>query len=297
MKTAYLWQLDFNSGHRCIWFRSPLHCLAPFLLLAAATARAGEQGIEFFEKHIRPVLAEQCCECHGEKKSKGGLRLDSRAAVMKGGESGAALVPGDVEASLLVKAVRYLDKDLQMPPSKDGSKKLAPAVIADFEAWVKMGAPVPEDGKLEVGSRKSEVGKIDYAAERRKWAFRKPERPIVPKDANPIDAFILAKLGEKGIAPAPPADPRTLIRRMTYDLTGLPPTPEEVDAFVADLNTSHESHQSYERLVEKLLASPQYGERWARHWLDVVRYADSLDSRGVGKDGDILDAWRYRDGW
>ena len=276
------------------------------LVLGSVQTRGAEQGTEFFETHIRPVLADRCYECHGEKKQKGGLRLDSRAAILKGGESGAALVPGDPEGSLVVKAVRYLDKDLQMPPSKDGSKKLAPAAIADFEAWVKMGAPVPE-GTSNVERRTSNIeGKkeIDYDAERKKWAFHKPQPPEIPaiRDPrsaihNPIDAFILAKLEENGLAPAPPADPRTLIRRMTFDLTGLPPTPEEVDAFAhacapGDLSTLNFQLST---LIDRLLASPAYGERWARHWLDVVRYADSLDSRIAGKDGDILDAWRYRD--
>ena len=269
------------------------------LLVAGSRGSGAEQGTEFFETRIRPVLAEQCYECHGAKKQKGGLRLDSSAAIVKGGESGAAFVAGDPEASLMVKAVRYLDEDLRMPPSKDGSKKLALAVIADFEAWVRTGAAMPLDGNGDGRVTNTEAREIDFVAERRKWAFHKPDAPVVPAIQhsptahNPIDAFILAKLEVRGLRPAPPADPRTLIRRMTFDLTGLPPTPEEVDAFVADSNRDPQS--AIRDHADRLLASPAYGERWARHWLDVVRYADSLDSRILGKDGDILDAWRYRD--
>ncbi len=269
-------------------------CTAIRVLAADAPAPTAE-GVEFFEQHIRPALVEYCYKCHSAdaEKLKGELLLDTRDGVLKGGESGPALVPGKPEDSLLIKAVRRLDKDLAMPPKKE----MPAAVVDDFVAWVKMGAPDPRDGKSPAPVAKTETKKIDYDAERKKWAFHKPERPAVPEIRNPqseirnpIDAFILAKLDEQGLAPAPAADKRTLLRRATFDLTGLPPTAAEIAAFLAD-----NSPDAFAKVVERLLASPHYGERWGRHWLDVVRYADSLDSRGQGKDGDILEAWRYRD--
>jgi cytochrome c553 len=290
-----------------------LFSLAAARVLAADAPAPSAEGTEFFEQHIRPALIEYCYKCHSAdaEKLKGELLLDTREGVLKGGESGPALVPGKPEDSLLIKAVRRLDKDLAMPPKKE----MPPAVVDDFVAWVKMGAPDPRAGKSAVPVAKSEPKKIDYEAERKKWAYHKPEMPAVPEIRNPnrqalslakgsepqgpelvegirnpIDAFILAKLDEQGLAPAPPAVKRTLLRRATFDLTGLPPTPDEITAFLAD-----ESPDAFAKVVERLLASPHYGERWSRHWLDVVRYADSLDSRGLGKDGDILDAWRYRD--
>ena len=270
------------------------------IALAAARAIGAEPALapadlEFFEKRIRPVLSEHCYECHGPEKQKGGLRLDSRDAVLKGGDSGPALVAGKPDDSLIIKAARYTDKDLAMPPSKDGSKKLPVAVIADLESWVKRGAPDPRKGETVTVAK----GTFDFEAERKKWAFKKPERPPIPAVKQtawvqtPVDFFVLAKIEAAGLAPAPPASARALVRRMTFDLTGLPPTPEEVDAF--EKAAAIDRKAAISALVERLLASPAYGERWARHWLDVARYADSLDARGTGQDGDILDAWRYRD--
>jgi hypothetical protein len=265
-------------------------CLSAGILLAGA-ARADD--FEFFEKNIRPVLVDNCYKCHsaGSEKIKGGLLLDTKQGLLKGGDTGPAIVPGDPEKSLLIKAVRYTDADLKMPP-KD--KRLADNQIADLAAWVKMGAPDPR-----VAPEKTAVAPkpaYDFAAARQQWAFHKPKDPAVPVVKNkhwarsPIDNFILAKLEEKNLAPAPPADKRTLIRRATFDLTGLPPTPEEVASFLKD-----KSPRAFARVVDRLLASPHYGERWGRHWLDVVRYADSLDARGVGSEGDIAEAYRYRD--
>jgi cytochrome c553 len=267
-------------------------CLAASFVRAADVAPA---DLEFFEKKIRPVLAEHCYECHGAEKQKGGLRLDSREALRVGGDSGPAIVPGEPGKSLLIRAVQYLDKDLAMPPSKDGSKKLPAAVIADLESWVQRGAPDPRDGAATVTNKPA----FDFEAERKKWAYRKPERTPLPAVKNatwvktPVDTFVLAKLEAAGLAPAPVAEPRTLIRRITFDLTGLPPTPDEVAAF--EKACASDRQKAIATFVERLLASPAYGEKWGRHWLDVVRYADSLDSRGSGKDGDIVDAWRYRD--
>ncbi len=277
-----------------------------FAILALAIAlirdvRAAEVNSEFFEKRVRPVLVEHCYDCHGEKKQKGGLRLDQPEAIRTGGDSGPAITPGDVEGSLLIKAVRYTDKDLQMPPpKKEGaeSRQLSPEIIADLEAWVRMGAPAPA-AVVEAGTEKPAPKVTKNLEEARKqWAFHRPDSPAIPdvKDGtwprSPLDHFVLAKLEEKGLHPAPPAEKQALLRRATFDLTGLPPTIEECNAFLAD-----ESPDAYSRVIDRLLASPRYGERWARHWLDVVRYTDSFDARGLTGDrkGDCAEAWRYRD--
>ncbi len=235
---------------------------------AAPLEGSDAKGVEFFESRIRPLLANKCYQCHSRqsKKVKGGLLLDSQEGLLKGGDSGPILVKGDPDQSLLIKAVRYKDADLRMPP--DG-KKLTGAQIADLEAWVKLGAPLP-GAALHKDKIKASLGTH--------WAFQPVKRPAIPMVKNehwvqsPVDAFILAKLEPAGMQPAQPADKRTLIRRATYDLIGLPPTPEEVAAFVAD-----ESPDAFAKVVDRLLASPHYGERWGRHWLDVARYA-STDS-------------------
>ncbi len=226
-----------------------------------------KDGIEFFEQKIRPVLAERCYSCHSAtaEKLKGGLLLDTKEGVLKGGDQGPVLVPGDPDRSLLIKGIRWTDDDFKMPPKK----KLAPEQVADFEAWVRRGAPDP---------RGKDVAKpgVDLKKALQHWAFQPVKDVAVPKVRaqawvrTPMDAFIAAKLEERSMAPSRPADPFTLLRRVTYDLTGLPPTPEEVDAFLADA-----SSDAYERAVERLLASPRYGERWGRHWLDAARYADT----------------------
>jgi len=254
-------------------------------------ARADEQkeptkeGIEFFEKNIRPVLADQCYKCHSQeakekKKLKAKLYLDSWDGMKKGGESGdPAVVPGDPEKSALIKAIRYKntgdDEDMNMPPKlKDGSGgKLPDETIKKFEEWIKMGAPYPKGAKAQGPAAPSSLD------EKSQWAFQPPREPVTPvvKDAkvaervqNPIDAFVFSKLEEKGLKPNPPADKRTLIRRATLDLTGLPATPAEVDSFLQD-----SSPDAFSKVVDRLLTSPRYGERWGRHWLDVARYADT----------------------
>jgi hypothetical protein len=246
----------------------------------------------FFENKIRPVLAEHCYECHSAtaKKVKGGLVLDSRRGVMKGGDTGPAITPGDPDASLLIQAVRHLHEDTAMPPKK----KLPPHVIADLEAWVRMGAPDPRltDTVAAVEAKTA----IDWTTAREWWSFRPLVPPAPPgiKDkswpANELDHFILAKIEAAGLKPAPEADAHAFIRRATYDLTGLPPTPQEVNAFAAAYIQHPES--SIENLVERLLDSPRYGERWGRHWLDVVRYADTA---GDNSDYPIPQMHRYRD--
>ncbi len=226
------------------------------------------EGIEFFEKKIRPVLSEKCYTCHsaGAKRLKANFRLDTREGMLKGGDMGPSLKPGSPDESLLIRALRYKDEELQMPPKE----QLPAEVVADFEAWVKRGAPDPRNAAA-AGAKA-----VDFAAARKHWAFQPPRDPAVPKVKRPewvktpIDAFVLAKLEEKNLAPAPPADRRTLIRRATLDLIGLPPSPEEIDAFLAD-----RSPDAFAKVVDRLLASPRTGERWGRHWLDVARYSDT----------------------
>jgi hypothetical protein len=247
--------------------------------------------IAFFEAKIRPVLVDSCYECHsaGASKIKGGLVLDTAAGVREGGYTGAAIAPGDPEASLLVQAVRHASEDLAMPPKK----KLPAHAIADFEAWVRMGAPDPRADEAAVGATAKKKNEIDWAKAREWWAFRPIARPAPPAvrdtrwPANEIDRFVLAKLEAASLAPAADADQRTLLRRVTFDLTGLPPTPDETTAFLAD-----KSADAFARVVDRLLASPRYGERWGRHWLDVVRYADTA---GDNSDYPIPQIHRYRD--
>ena len=249
-------------------------------VFAQNLARAGED-FEFFEKKIRPVLVERCYKCHSDsaEKIKGGLRLDSKANVLKGGETGPAIVPKEPEKSLLIKAIRRTDPDLQMPPKK----ALSSEEIESFEAWVKMGAPDPR-----VQSSKSE----GQSSSKIHWSFqpiKEPLPPLVKNKAwakNSIDEFILAELEKKKLVPVVRADKLTLIRRATFDLIGLPPTPGEIDNFVAD-----KSANAFEKVVDRLLASPHYGERWGRHWLDVVRYADTS---GCNSDFPIPAAHKYR---
>ncbi len=256
-----------------------------FLVVCVEARAADADGIEFFEKKVRPVLAEHCFKCHGSEKQKGHLRLDSRAAAIKGGDNGPALVPGDAAKSLLIRAVRYMEDDLRMPPKS----KLPATAVADLAEWVRRGAPWPE------GSAAGTTVKKDFNLDerRRHWCWQAVKVPALPavsrKDwpRSPIDHFLLAKLEAAGIAPAPPADRRTLVRRVTFDLTGLPPTPAEIEATVTD-----PSENWFEKVVDRLLASPHYGERWGRHWLDLVRYAETY---GHEYDFNISEAYRYRD--
>jgi hypothetical protein len=232
----------------------------------AATARAdrpSSQAIEFFESKVRPILAENCFACHGPEKQKSDLRLDSRAALLKGASGEAVIVLGDPDRSPLIKAVRHIG-DTKMPPKK----KLPDSAITVLADWVKMGAPWPE----QIAKGSSTVAE----ARAHHWAFqsvRKPPLPAVRRRdwaKTPLDLFILAKLEQNGLEPAPSADRRTLIRRATLDLIGLPPTPDEVEAFVND-----PAPDAWEKVIDRQLASPRYGERWGRHWLDVARYADT----------------------
>jgi cytochrome c553 len=242
----------------------------------------GFPGQDFFEAKVRPVLAEHCFRCHGAEKQKGGLRLDSRSAVLKGGESGPALVPGDPEKSLLLQAVNQ-QGDLKMPPKG----KLTAHDITHLAAWIKAGAPWPE-------SRDKTHARFD-SAWKRHWAFQPFRAAPYPsvKDrcwpANAIDRYILAQLEKKGLSPSPPADRLTLIRRVSFDLIGLPPTPIEIDDFLAD-----KSPDAFAKVVDRLLSSPHYGERWGRYWLDVARYADTK-GYVFFQAADFTWAYTYRD--
>ncbi len=253
----------------------------------AAAAQLPPEQVEFFENRIRPILVEHCFGCHSAAADEieGGLVLDNRAAMLKGGDSGALLVPGQPAQSRLAAALRYEDETLQMPP--DG--KLPAAVVADFEAWIAMGAPDPREGAA--------LAPRDIIAARalKHWAFQSPKlapRPAVENQAWPtteIDFLVLARLEAAGIAPAPLADRYTLARRLYFDLTGLPPTLEQVTTFQTD-----QDPQAYTRLVDQLLDSQQFGERWARHWLDVARFADTKGYVFTA-DRNYPHAYKYRD--
>jgi len=253
---------------------------------AATSSSPTADELAFFEKRIRPVLVARCYECHSVEsgKAKGGLRVDSRDALRSGGETRPAIVPGEVDKSLLIEAIRYGNQDMKMPPKG----RLPESAVADFETWIRMNAPDPRDEAPALV-----VNNPPAAAATNHWAFEPPHAvapPAVKREKgvlSPIDAFVLAKLEAAKLSPAPPAEKATLLRRVTFDLIGLPPTPEEVDAFVAD-----KSADGFAKVIERLLASPQYGERWGRHWLDVARYADS---NGQDENKAMSHAWRYRD--
>ncbi len=251
---------------------------------AANAADISPEMMKFFENEVRPLLAEHCWSCHGAKEQKGDLRLDTRGHILLGGESGTSMIPGMPEKSLLIEAVRY--ESYEMPPAG----KLPEKQIEILEKWVALGAPWP--GADDMVPLRKEQGPRFTAEDRAWWAIQPLQAVTVPDvtgdwSKNEIDRFIFASQKQKGLTPAPEADRESLIRRVYFDLHGLPPTPQEVQEFVQD-----QRPDAYERLVDRLLASPRYGERWARHWLDVVRYADS---DGYRADGYRSHAWRYRD--
>ena len=258
-------------------------CMLALLLPAAAVAETPE---DLFEKHVRPLLLSKCTKCHSDEKSESGLKLTSRQGLMAGGDSGPAIVPGEAAKSLLL-AVLKPGGDFEMPP--DGP--LPGEQVAALEQWIDSGAAWPGDA-IGGGPRKTRTGE-PTEEERRHWAYHPPVDPPVPPvesaasaAIHPIDAFIRAKLAEKGIVQVGPADNRTLLRRVTYDLTGLPPAPADLDSFEGDTSLDAFAH-----VVERLLASPTYGERWGRHWLDLVRYADTAGETG---DYPATLAWKYR---
>mgnify|MGYP002526290940 CR=1 FL=1 len=269
---------------RYVPFTGLLICLLS-AAAAAAPAAANPEAVEFFEKKIRPVLVKHCYECHSAKSKsvKGDLLLDTRAGVRRGGDSGASVVPGKLDDSLLLDAIRY--DGLEMPPKG----KLPAAVIADFERWIKTGAVDPREGDV-VPTKSS----IDLEQGLKFWAFQPPVMPKTPQvrqgdwPQSDIDRFVLKKLEEANLKPSAAADRRTLIRRATFGLIGLPPTPEEVESFIADI-----SPKAFEKVIDRLLASPGYGERWGRHWLDVARFAE--DQAHTFKARKYPQGFRYRD--
>jgi cytochrome c553 len=262
---------------------APLFGAIAVAIASSNIAQAADASIDaqFFETKIRPVLVESCYKCHSAdaERIKGGLLLDTRDGLLKGGDSGPAIVPGEPDKSRLIVALRYKDEQLQMPPKEP----LSAEVIANFEAWVKAGAPDPRTAKLAKVS----------ASTTNHWAFQPVKDRPAPKVKNsewaqqPIDAFVLADLEERRLDPAPPADKRALLRRATFDLTGMPPTRDEITAFLADSSTN-----AFATVVDRLLKSPAFGERWGRHWLDLARYADS---NGLEINTQFPNAYRYRD--
>lgn len=259
-----------------------LRCFVWFLIPGAAFA--DEAGLAFFESKIRPVLIEHCYRCHSVEtdESKGGLLLDSRAAIRAGGERGAAVAPGDPDKSLILAALTHADPDFAMPPKKP---RLPADVIADFRVWIEAGAPDPREGGGEIRRAGPDF-----------WAYQKPVRNPLPKTDNSawarrdLDHFVLASLESIGLAPSPDADPRTLLRRLHFDLVGLPPAPERIARFLTRIEKSGLDAALAEE-IELLLASEQFGERWGRHWLDVARFAESS-----GKETNVTypHAWRFR---
>ena len=249
--------------------------LAGSLLAASNGAVHADDREDFFEAKIRPILVETCLRCHGDSKKSGELRIDSHEMLLKGGTSGAAIVPGKPEESLLIRAIQRQKDVSAMPPEKD--KALRPEQVADFVAWIKAGAVWP-----------AKTAKFETA---KHWAFE-PIRYVIPPSVrdgawvtNYVDAFIRSQQDAVGVVAAPPADKRSLLRRITFDLTGLPPTPDELREFMAD-----DSPDAFAKVVDRLLASPQYGERWGRHWLDVVRYADARDLIQLPIESDFREA-------
>jgi Protein of unknown function (DUF1553)/Protein of unknown function (DUF1549)/Planctomycete cytochrome C len=264
------------------------------LLWIPTPSRAAELSaadLDFFEKKIRPVLIDKCYECHSAsaKKVQAKLLLDTRDAIRKGGESGPAVIPGKPEDSIIIKALRY--EKLKMPPSG----RLSDPIVADFEKWISTGAADPRETPANVVAIN-----IDFDAAKKTWTFQPPRAQSSPKvkDAKwpiqKIDHFILAKLEANGLTPAPAADARTLLRRLYFDMIGLPPSPEEVDAFVSAYAAKPQA--ALEKVVDDLLKSPHYGERWARLWLDVARYAED-QAHIVGSDASLTypNAYLYRD--
>ena len=271
-KSIVLPLLAMSAVSCCAWAQTP------------ATEKPSAAGVEFFEAKIRPVLAKNCYPCHSgaTKVAMGGLFLDSRTGVRKGGAGGAAVVPGRPEESPLIHAIRYENR--KMPPVA----QLPANVIADFEKWVEMGAPDPREAQAADWKPST----IDIEKGRKYWAFQPVQKPATPKvknakwSAQPIDRFLLARMEDKRVTPVADADRATWLRRVTLDLTGLPPAPEEIDRFQKD-----RGKDAYAKVVDSLLASERFGERWGRHWLDVARYAETV---GRGRNYIFPFAWRYR---
>ncbi|MBA4016800.1 MAG: hypothetical protein C0483_06410 [Pirellula sp.] len=284
--------------HRAVRPTLPLRTFLVCLLLSGNLDPAcanDDAGVELYEKKVRPALVEHCVKCHGPEKQEGGLQVDSVAAMLRGGDQGPALMPGDPDASLLIQGIRYDDINFQMPPKG----KMPSDVVKALEEWVRAGAPAPSSEQKTPGA--SAVKKFDLAERAKHWCFQplaKTKPPVVGNRAWPrgdVDRFVLQKLEEAKLRPAPQAEPHEIIRRLSFDLIGLPPTAADVASFVAEFTAAKDDtarDKVYGALVDRLLASPHFGERWARHWLDLVRYAES---RGHEFDYLIPNAFQYRD--
>jgi hypothetical protein len=294
-------------GERCglelrVWVVCGLISLLGGTFVVPGTSLADVPSLDpaeraFFENRIRPLLVERCVGCHSPQSKngkalppKGGLRLDSRAGWLRGGDAGRAVVPGSPDDSLLVSAVRYEDIDLQMPP--DG--KLTQAQIDDLARWVQMGAGAPDPRRETVAESPAAADAFDLASRRAAhWSWQPLSRPAVPTVTatdwarDDLDRFVLARLEEAGLEPASTSDRRAWLRRVSFALIGLAPTAEELETFLSD-----RAEGAHERVVDRLLASPYFGETWGQHWLDVVRYAESY---GHETDSLIAEAYRYRD--
>ncbi|MGF1581935.1 MAG: DUF1553 domain-containing protein [Gemmataceae bacterium] len=259
-------------------------CMLTGPALAQTRKVSRAEGIAFFEKKIRPVLVQSCYKCHSQesRRSRGGLMLDTRDNMRMGGDTGHGVVPKNLKSSLVWEAITYKNPDMKMPPDK----KLPESVLADFRKWIEMGAPDPRDGKQK------KVAANSWETAKDLWSLQPVKKQESPEVANAkwplcgLDHFVLAELEERNLQPAGDAKPLALLRRVHYDLVGLPPSPETVQGFVADPTRRH-----YEKIVDDLLASPQFGERWGRHWLDVARFAES---NGLDRDVLFPHAWRYR---
>ena len=264
--------------------KSSLHLIFLLHFLVSSRVAAQEAELNFFESNVRPLLIEHCIDCHGPKKQESGLRLDTRAGWTAGGDRGTSIIPGKPDDSLLIATVSHSDPDLEMPPSG----KLADSEISDLIAWVRDGAVDPRKSEGD-----SEAKRLSLEKAKEFWSFQPIIRPEIPEfedslwGQQPIDAFIRAQQDKRQVVPVAPADKRTLIRRATFDLTGLPPTPTEIEAFLSD-----SSQDAFEKVIDRLLNSPAYGERWGRHWLDIARYADTA---GDGADYPVREAYKYRD--
>jgi len=269
------------------------HCIFPASLLSiVATARiaaAPADQMEFFEKRIRPILANECVECHGEKKQKGGLRVDSRDALRRGGDTGPAVIPGDPEKSLLLASIKHLDPDLQMPEKKP---KLDAEVIADFERWISTGAEDPREAAQSLVTDSAAV----LARAKKLWAFQ-PLKQVSPPEvkdtawsSRPVDRFLLHTMEAASVTPTKDADPYTLIRRLSFTLNGLPPTADEVTAFAGSAIADRDG--AIKAAIDRLIASPRFGEHFARQWMDVVRFAET---HGAENDDILPEAWHFRD--
>ncbi len=265
-------------------------CAATHVQAGDPESDAARRGVAFFEQHVRPLLVEKCQSCHGVKRQESKLRLDARTFLLRGGASGPAVKPGSPNESLLMEAVRR--EGLEMPPEE----KLSDSEIKTLETWIRLGAPWPKDASGPAAPALGDQVHIHRVAKSH-WAFQPIEKPAVPavtlpepaKAVSPIDAFVLARLQAEGLEPAPPADRRTLIRRATFDLIGLPPTAREIEAFAND-----KSPEAFAKVVDRLLDSPHYGERWGRYWLDIARYADTRDWKAQ-TDPRYPFAYTYRD--